>query len=343
MNLDEIQVSEEKLNANFKFYLFLKEMNGTAGLNPNQIETLLEPYYLHKTSPLKCIVEIFSVEIDKLKSNDKKVNLHNLLLYIKKEEDLGLFLFALKLLQIKPFLLQEAKLVSRSHLVKKKGLHPLSIEFDRIGKNSAYYTRVNGALIALLFFNHLEQGNKNFLSAVSEEYISDLIACYRETKKYLVEPNEIFMLMFSESINQSIISDAGTYYEDRILNLLLSLGIERSAITKVHDAVDRSTEYDFFFILDKKSYGIGAKRTLRERYKQFIKTSHTAEIDVMIEITLGLDLTIEKAKSIIQHGVYLFVADEIFETREYLKGMGGVYPASQFSLALLKKLATEKI
>jgi hypothetical protein len=46
-------------------------------------------------------------------------------------------------------------------------------------------------------------------------------------------------------------------------------------------------EFELFFELDGRTYGIGAKRTLRERYKQFIKTSHTSKIDVMIEITLG--------------------------------------------------------
>ena len=35
-----------------------------------------------------------------------------------------------------------------------------------------------------------------------------------------------------------------------------------------------------------------------------------SKIDVMIQITLGLDLNEEKAKIINQNGVYLFVADK---------------------------------
>ena len=97
-----------------------------------------------------------------------------------------------------------------------------------------------------------------------------------------VEPNQIFMLMFSESINQSIISDSGSNYEDRIMSVLTSIGIDESKIKKTHDKDDSSTEFDFFFELKNKTYGIGAKRTLRERYKQFIKTTQMTKIDVMM-------------------------------------------------------------
>lgn len=340
MDLKSISITEDKLIINFKFYLFLKEMNGTNGIKEKEINTLLESYYLHNKISLKNMLSLFSIEIDKIKSNDRKSNLYNLLLYINTPQDLSLFIFSLKLLQVKPFLLQEAKLITSSNIIKNKNLHSLSVEYDRIGKNTAYYARVNGALISLLFFNHLEQKNYNFLSDVSNDYIKDLIDDYKKAKSFSVEPNEIFMLMFSESINKSIISDAGSSYEDRIFNLLVSLGIDKNSITKTHDKNDKSTEYDFFFKLDNKSYGIGAKRTLRERYKQFIKTSHTSKIDVMIEVTLGLDLTIEKAKSIRQHDVYIFVADEIFDTREYLRNIEGVFPASKLNIELLKKLAT---
>lgn len=58
----------------------------------------------------------------------------------------------------------------------------------------------------------------------------------------------------------------------------------------------------------------------------------------MIEITLGLDLTEEKAKTIRQHNVYLIVADEIHSSRKYLQEIEGIYPASQFCLEVLESL-----
>ncbi len=155
-------------------------------------------------------------------------------------------------------------------------------------------------------------------------------------KKKGLESNQIFMLIFNESIDQSIKSDSGSNYENRIQSVLDKIGLKN--ITKVHDNNDKSTEYDFFFELDKKTYGIGAKRTLRERYKQFIKTSLTSRIDVSIEITIGLDLNEGKAKTIVSHGSYIFVSDEIYTTRDFLKKVEGVYSVKDLNLKTLRSL-----
>ena len=98
------------------------------------------------------------------------------------------------------------------------------------------------------------------------------------------------------------------------------------------------TKEPFFFKIKNKVYGIGAKRTLRERYKQFIKTVQMSKIDVMIQITLGLDLTEEKVKSIANYGVITFVSDEIYNSKEYMQKISTIYPASLLTLGTLKKL-----
>ena len=144
------------------------------------------------------------------------------------------------------------------------------------------------------------------------------------------------MLMFNESINQSILSNSGSDYESRIYSILSKNGIKN--ITKEHDKNDKSTEYDFFFEIEGRTYGIGAKRTLRERYKQFIKTSHTSTIDVSIEITTGVDLTIEKAETIVKHNTYIFVSDEIYLAREFLQNMDMIYSTKHLDFATLKNL-----
>ena len=63
-----------------------------------------------------------------------------------------------------------------------------------------------------------------------------------------------------------------------------------------------------------------------------------SKIDVMIQITLGLDLNEEKAKIINQNGVYLFVADEIYESRTFLHKLEGVYSVKNFNIETLKSL-----
>jgi len=145
----------------------------------------------------------------------------------------------------------------------------------------------------------------------------------------------------NQSINQSIKSDSGINYESRILSVLEKSGIKN--ITKTHDKNDKSTEYDFFFEIDGKSYGIGAKRTLRERYKQFIKTAHTTKIDISIQITLGIDLNKEKAETIMNHETYIFVSDEIYQARSFLRDIKNVHSVTDLNLETLRKLpATTK-
>jgi diphthamide synthase subunit DPH2 len=216
---------------------------------------------------------------------------------------------------IKDLLLQEAKLKDLLDTSKLANLDPLSLEYDKITIYSPYSTRVNGALLSLIFFDKLENKETNFISTDADSFVRDLSKVAIELKNEGVEPNQIFMLMFSESINQSIISDSGSNYEERIFNVLTSIGIDKDKNNlddRIHDKDDSSTEFDFFFELGNKTYGIGAKRTLRERYKQFIKTAQMSSIDVMIKITLGIDLTKEKVKAIRNHNVFLFIADEVY-------------------------------
>ncbi|MEA2088588.1 MAG: hypothetical protein U9O55_01970 [Patescibacteria group bacterium] len=63
-----------------------------------------------------------------------------------------------------------------------------------------------------------------------------------------------------------------------------------------------------------------------------------SRIDIMIEITLGLDLNEEKAKSIRNHNIYIFVADEVYNSREFLKKMKGVYSVKELNMDMLKTL-----
>jgi flagellin-specific chaperone FliS len=58
----------------------------------------------------------------------------------------------------------------------------------------------------------------------------------------------------------------------------------------------------------------------------------------MIEITLGLDLNYEKAKTITLHNTYLFVSDEIYQAQKFLKDMDKVFSVKDLNLEVLKKL-----
>ena len=328
MKIEKLKIESEKLDLNLKFYLILKNLV-KAKLTESQIYSLLEKISLgvNWLEAIKNIKKIQATEALEL-----------LFEQLDFGNDLEILVFGLKLYLCKDLLLKEAKISDITNIDKLKILDPLSLGYDKISVQKPYQTRVNGALLALLFFEKLEKSQTNFMSQDAADFISGLSEVVIKLKKQGLEPNQIFMLMFSESINQSIISDSGLNYEDRILIVLKKIGIDEKNIKKTHDKNDRSTEFDFFFEIDKRSYGIGAKRTLRERYKQFIKTAQMSKIDVMIQITLGLDLNEEKAKIINQNGVYLFVADEIYESRTFLHKLEGVYSVKNFNIETLKSL-----
>jgi len=339
MQVTKLEINKNNFDINLKFYFFLKYLVKTS-LSDNQANTILKLCTLHKSNNYHSILlSIIEYTNNKIKTNSKKQKLIlEILDEINSDIDLNLFIFSLKLYLIKDLLLQEAKLKDLLDISQLENLDPLSLEYDKITIYSPYSTRVNGALLSLLFFDKLENKETNFISQEAELFIKNLSTLAINLKHRGVEPNQIFMLMFSESINQSIISDSGSNYEDRILSVLTSIGLDENTIDKTHDKDDSSTEFDFFFELNNKTYGIGAKRTLRERYKQFIKTAQMTTIDVMIEITLGIDLTEEKVKAIRNHNVYLFVADEIYNAYQYLQDNDGVYSSQDLTLETLEKL-----
>jgi hypothetical protein len=337
MKIQKLQISKYKVDINLQFYFFLK---CTVKLKPRarQIAQIIEECNLLNNSVelfIQKLEEIFVSKSPKQKHNSKLEQIQEISARFFNKSDIELFVFSITLYQIKDLLLQEAKITESTDIEKLTKMDPLSLAYDRISTIKPYTTRIRGALLALLFFEKLDRGETNFMSENVYTFIEKLSQRAIQFKKKGLEPNQIFMLMFSEVMNQSIISDSGTNYESRIFSVLSSNGINA---TKLHDKNDKSTEFDFFFEIEGRTFGIGAKRTLRERYKQFIKTAISSKIDVMIQITLGLDLNEEKAKTIINHGIYLFVADEIYQTREFLQNLNKVFPVKNLNLKTLKNL-----
>lgn len=336
--LPKLSIAQEKIDINVKFYFFLKYLV-KARLSNNEIFRIIEYYQLFSSSDTLLMFKekVSDIVAGKTKLAQTKIDfLTDIFVEVIDDVDLKLFIFSLHLISIKDLLLAEAKVKRLKDLDNLKKIDPLSLEYDKATVFSPYTTRVNGALLSLVFFDGLKNG---FFSTETDEYIISLSKQANYLLNKGVEPNQIFMLIFNESMNQSITSDSGSDYETRIKSVLVNLGIDKDTITKKHDKADKSTEFDFFFTLNNKTYGISAKRTLRERYKQFIKTAQMSDIDVMIEVTLGTDLTDEKVKSIRNHNVFLFVSDEIYHSNEYLKKYDGVYSCKSLSQNLLLQLA----
>jgi len=337
MQIKKLKIEDHIFDINLSFYNFLKKITQSK-LSDSHINDFLEKYYSHKDIHIDNLKEMFfdyiNLKMAKRKNNE---SIYNLIVDITKD-NISIFIFALKLNLIKDLLLKEANLSKTIKIQELKGLNSLSLAYDKISTQVAYSTRISGALLSLLFFESIEKDQYNFLVEGTQTFIENLAVLSKSLVKQGLEPNQIFMLLFSESINQSITSSSGVSYEDRIRDILISIGITSDNIKKIHDENDKSTEFDFFFTLANRTYGIGAKRTLRERYKQFIKTAHMSKIDIMIEITLGTDLRPNIAKSIRDHGIYIFVADEVYKQKEFLQQIEGIFPASELTLNLLESL-----
>lgn len=339
--LPKIEIPKEKIDINLKFYFFIKSIV-QAKLSETQVFMILENAQLFSGWDKWSILQ--EIILERIPNNTKssqeiRDRLLDIFCEIDDELCLSIFLFGLKLYLIKDLLLEEAKVSRVINVEKLKFLDPLSLEYDKSSIFTPYKTRVSGALLTLSFFNCLEVG---FLSESTDDFFILLSEEFSILKEFGLEVNQIFMLIFNESLNQSIKSNSGSDYENRIKSVLLNLGIDDKNISKTHDLIDKSTEFDFFIELCGKKIGIGAKRTLRERYKQFIKTTYMSKLDAIIEITLGTDLTEDKANAILKHGVYLFVSDEVYQNSTYLHKLDGVYSCRQLSVDLLLSLSSKQ-
>lgn len=334
--MNQVFQSADERDPNYRLYLLLKEFNGGQGLS-DRLHRLFLEVLIQDNLNFECALSDVKKIIKDMKSSTRHDNLERITSILNSELDFVLLRFSVCLLSVKEVLLEQAKSIKPMPSSTSQS-HKLSLENDNEGKKAVYLGRVSSSLLAREFFDKLREGDQKYVASFAGEISSVLISDFTYLEGNGVHALEMFMLMFSESVNQGIRSGAGVNYEDRILEMLLSLGIERDKIRKVHDSSDDSTEFDFLFTHKARNYGIGAKRTLRERYKQFIKTARELDCQVMIEITLGIDLPETKAKTITGYGVHLFVADEIYKENAYLQYMEMIYPVSMFSLSTLESL-----
>jgi hypothetical protein len=223
MKINKLLIKEKVFDINLIFYNFLKKIT-QARFTDNQINELLTIYYSNSKINIETLKDLFYLYIEE---NVKRTDLSLVSNAIEEinENTIDLFIFSLKLNLIKDLLLQEAKIAQTIKAQKLEGLNQLSLAYDKVSTQVAYATRISGAILSLLFFDKLEKGDTNFISEGTETFLKSLIKSYKSLKRKGVEANQIFMLLFSESINQSITSSAGASYEDRIKNILIAMGI----------------------------------------------------------------------------------------------------------------------
>ncbi len=197
MTIENLCLSKEKIDINLNFYFFLKHI---VKLKPNyrEVNSMIEAINLLKsnvTSLITALEEMFK------KNKPKTEQIRDIYIRLITSDDIEVFDFSLRLYRIKDLLLAEAKVSESLDIDKLSELHPLSLEYDKISILKPYKFRVNGALLTLLFFEKLDAGKINFISQDSLYLIEDLAKKANSFKNIGLESNQIFMIMFNESIN----------------------------------------------------------------------------------------------------------------------------------------------
>jgi hypothetical protein len=317
-------VSHEKADINFVFYNFLKKVI-QAKLSGNQLEFYLQ--FFAKNPNFDELNNSLGEKFrEKLSENDTDIFAS----FGDREYFIILLEFSFQMIFAKPMLLENAKYLSRQEFINSgTKLNKLSLAYDTISIGRPYYTRVYGALLTLAWFEKFRENDENQ---------DRIYANFTKLEKLGLESNQIFMILFNESMNQSIKSESGGNYEDRITQILIENGVAENEIFHGQDSRFQDMEYDHLFVWNGKKIGIGAKRTLRERYKQFVRNVDEIDADVLVSVTIGADLNEAKLKYISQYGVYSVVSDEIFAKNLHMQNDSFCIKGSDFNREFFDKI-----
>lgn len=308
-NISNYQLKGYFNENDFNLYVYLKKLIQSK-LSNKVINDIINFYYYNEDKELfiKCCNNyINSVELLDIINN-------------LNDDTLEILILSLHLVLLKSDIFKMINEYKRSLYDEINDLNKLTLYSNKLYSDVSYKLRVY--LISLIKgidkidyykFNNLYQLLKN---------------------KTNVE--DVYLLIMNECLNQSILSNAGLSFEDNIEELLISCGIDNYKKYQ-YDKFEKLTEYDFYFKLKNRSFGISTKTSLRERHKQFQKTKNT-HTDVLIQITTGCDISKQVIENIRNNNIYIFIYDEIYNNNNYMTGIYGLYPISQFSKELLESL-----
>ena len=321
-NQIKIKIEKSIYNNNLLFYTILKllikckftdkqlillqdSLNKNFNLNKNKIKEILlnSLFLIEKTQKY----EDFSILLNTIEFND---------LRLWKD----ILEISIDLMLIKDLIIQESKVYANNQykeLIKNIN-DKLSLKYDLSKLNIPYGQRVISSLLIYILTETINRKTEYVLYTNQQNIkkISDKIK--NITNNYKINCNNMFLLLINESINQSIISDAGQSYESRVKEVFLPF-VDKF-LYHTHDSNILSVEYDFIFEIDKYKCGVSAKRTLRERYKQNFENVNLLNVDCMFLVTLGTDLNKDKLNNILQkQGIYIVVAQEIYDSKIYMQ------------------------
>lgn len=337
-----MKIEKGEYRNNLLFYTILKNLI-KCHLSDNKMVILEQLIFENKDLEYSKLIEFLSNNL--INPNIKSYEDYMTLLNLCNKDNVNMWrdltLLSIELLLSKNLILEEAKNYAKIQYDDGLAMHSdkLSFGYDMVNLERPYGQRVISALLVYAVTN-IDRDNEFILesSGKTVKRLNDKIKYVKE--KYKINANNIFMIIMDESNNQSIISTAGSSYESRVNSVLLK--ISDNVHQHSHDRFINSVEYDYTFEFNGKFYGVSAKRTLRERYKQNFEDVNQLSVDAMFLITLGIDLNEEKLNNIMQrHGYYVVVAQEVYDARDYMKKNRRVISSSDFNKKYLEKFFTK--
>ena len=334
-----MNITEKEYRNNLLFYTTLKNLL-KCKLNEKRLMLLEETIEQNDKLTYDKLKQLLSSGI--VNENTKAYDDLMILLNLANKENFSmwkdLLLVSIELLLTKDLILEESKSYARVKYKEKidKINDKLGLEYDMSNLEYPYGQRVISSLLVFTLTNI--DRKTEFVLETSQNTVKVLNDKLKNiVEKYQINVNNMFMIIIDESINQSIKSDAGQSYENRVHSLLLNISDKVEGHS--HDEMIFSVEYDFTFYIDDKKYGVSAKRTLRERYKQNFEDVDFLTVDAMFLITLGIDLNQDKLNNILQkNGQFVIVADEVYEAKDYLKNNPRVLSSKNIKKETIKDI-----
>ena len=345
-NYDKINIDEVTYYNNLQFYTMLKLLL-KCSLSDKQLIIFQDIIDKNndiddKDKLVKILVDGDAVISDKIQKYEDFCYLVSTIDNCDLKMWISLMDTSIELMLVKGLILEESKVYAKNQYrdAIRNISDKLSLEYDMSGLNLPYGQRVISSLLVYTLTN-IERNDEFLLEnsgkaiKVFNDKIKDIV------DNYNINCNNMFSLIMTESMNQSITSDAGQSYESRVNEKISPLVDKMDGHS--HDSNIPSVEYDFTFEINNTKCGISAKRTLRERYKQNLEDVELLDVDYMFLITLGIDLNEDKLNNILQkHGIYIIVSNEVYESKTYIKNNNRVISSKDITKELLVKLTSIK-
>lgn len=339
----EVIITDLIYEQNLYFYTILKNLV-QVGFSENQLITLQTIILKNKNNYNNDFIGLQNILLDSgtvIKEGTKKyenyLNLVNLIDEEKYDAWTSMMDVAIDLILFKDLILQEAKsyVIGKQKDNENRIEDKLCLEYDMSNLCLPYGQKVISSLLVFALTD--AERKSEFIMKSSGKRIKEINSKLKYLiNNYNINCNNMLLLIVDESVSQSIKSTAGASYEDRV-KLSLMGKIDNLELHS-HDSNITAMEYDFTFKLNGKKAGVSAKRTLRERYKQNHEDIDVLDVDYVFLFTLGTDLNKDKLGNILQkNGIYVVVANEIYNERDYLKNNDRVISSNELSREKLKK------